>query len=150
MITNLHHCCVLTSNMEDAIEYYMELLGCQTPRVAEVDQPGVKLRSAMLPIGPAGETYLQLMEPSEGPGVEELERGGEGTLLEVGFQVDNIEEFYDRMVVKGITPLDIAGRPLDGKYIVSKFGNRYFYLPRDKTRGTKIEVVQIIKKEDLE
>jgi len=131
--------------MEDAIKYYTELLGCQAPRIAQVDRPGVKLRSAMLPIGPTGETYLQIIEPSEGPGVEELKRGGEGTLLEVGFQVDDIEELYERMTAKGITPVDLAGQPISDKYIVSKFGNRYFFLPKDKTRGTKIEAVQVVR-----
>ena len=147
MITNLHHCCILTSDMGEAIEYYSELLGCEVPRIAQVDRPGVKLRSAMLPIGPVGETHLQITEPTEGPGVEELEKGGEGTLHEVGFQVDDIEELYDRLLAKGITPVDLAGRPLDGKYLVSQFGNRYFFLPRDKTRGTKIEVVQVIQQD---
>ena len=145
MITNLHHCCILTSNMSDAIEYYAELLGCEAPRVAHVDRPGVRLKSAMLPLGPAGETYLQILEPSEGPGAEALARGGEGTIREIGFQVDDIEELHDRLVAKGIKPVDLEGRPISGKYIVSKYGNRYFLLPPDKTRGTQIEVVQVME-----
>lgn len=43
MITNLHHIAILTSNMEDAIEYYTNLLGGQKPRISEVNRPGVKL-----------------------------------------------------------------------------------------------------------
>ena len=146
MITNLHHVAILTSNMEDAIEYYTNLLGGQNPRVAEVDRPGVKLKSAMLPIGPSGDTYLQLIEPSEGPGVAELARGGEGTLFEVGFQVDEIEAFHDQMDAKNIRPHGLAGESIEGKYIESKFGNRYFFLPKDKTRGTRLEFVQVINK----
>jgi hypothetical protein len=130
--------------MAESLAYYEELLGCKAPRVAEVDRPGVILKSAMLPLGPAGETYLQILEPSEGPGVEELARGGEGTIREIGFQVDDIEELYDRLVAKGIHPVDLQGRAITGKYIQSTFGNRYFLLPRDKTRGTQIEVVQVM------
>lgn len=146
MITNLHHVAILTSNMEDAIEYYTNLLGGQMPRIAEVDRPGVKLKSAMLPIGPSGETYLQLIEPSEGPGVAELERGGEGTLFEVGFQVDDIEAFNDQLDARNIRPQGLAEESIKDKYIESKFGNRYFFLPKDKTRGTRLEFVQVINK----
>ena len=146
MITNLHHVAILTSNMEDAIEYYTNLLGVQTPRIVEVNRPGIKLRSAMLPIGPSGETYLQRIEPSLGPGVAELERGGDGTLFEVGFQVDNIEAFHDQMDTREIRPQDLAGDSIEDKYIESKFGNRYFFLPKDKTKGTRLEFVQVINK----
>ena len=146
MITNLHHIAILTSNIEDAIQFYTNLLGCQSPRIAEVDRPGVKLKSAMLPIGPTGDTYLQLIEPSEGPGVAELERGGEGTLFEVGFQVDDIADLHDQMDAREIRPQDLAGDSIDDKFIESKFGNRYFFLPKDKTRGTRLEFVQVINK----
>lgn len=146
MITNLHHVAILTSNIEDAVQFYTNLLGCQSPRIAEVDRPGVKLKSAMLPIGPTGDTYLQLIEPSEGPGVAELERGGEGTLFEVGFQVDEIEATHDQMDAREISPQGLAGDSIEGKYIESKFGNRYFFLPKDKTRGTRLEFVQVINK----
>lgn len=146
MITNLHHVAILTSNIEDAIQFYTNLLGCQSPRIAEVDRPGVKLKSAMLPIGPTGDTYLQLIEPSEGPGVAELERGGEGTLFEVGFQVDDIADLHDQMDAREIRPQDLAGDSIEDKFIESKFGNRYFFLPKDKTRGTRLEFVQVINK----
>ena len=146
MITNLHHVAILTSNIEDAIQFYTNLLGCQSPRIAEVDRPGVKLKSAMLPIGPTGDTYIQLIEPSEGPGVAELERGGEGTLFEVGFQVDDLADLHDQMDVREIRPQDLAGDSIEDKFIESKFGNRYFFLPKDKTRGTRLEFVQVINK----
>ena len=146
MITNLHHVAILTSNIDEAIEYYTNLLGGQTPRIAEVDRPGIKLKSVMLPIGPSGETYLQLIEPSEGPGVAELERGGEGTLFEVGFQVDDIEAFHDQMDARNIRPQGIAGDSIKSKYVESKFGSRYFFLPKEKTRGTRSEFVQVINK----
>lgn len=146
MITNLHHVAILTSNIEDAIQFYTNLLGCQSPRIAEVDRPGVKLKSAMLPIGPTGDTYLQLIEPSEGPGVAELERGGEGTLFEVGFQVDDLADLHDQMDAREIRPQDLAGDSIEDKFIESKFGNRYFFLPKDKTRGARLEFVQVINK----
>ena len=148
MITNLHHVAILTANLEKAIEFYMELLGChQAPKIAEVDKPGGKLRSAMLPIGPRGSTFLQILEPEVGPGVKELAEGGEGTLFEMAFQTDDIEGFADRMRSRGVMPSDIAEQPIHEKYIQSKFGNRYFILPGRQLRSTRIEIVQIMKAE---
>ena len=145
MITRIHHAAVVTRNMDDAIRYYVEFLRCETPRIVQADKPGLRLRSALLPIGATGESLLQLVEPSEGPGLDELERGGEGTILEIAFEVDNIEEFYDQMISNGVTPLDFAGQPFSGKFLVSSFGNKYFFLPRSHTRGTRTEIVQVVR-----
>ena len=144
MITNLHHVAILTSNLDEAITYYVDLLDCQEPKIAEVDKPGMKLRSAMLPIGPSGDTFLQIIEPELGPGVKELAQDGEGTLFEMAFQTDDIEDFADKMLDRGITPSNIAEQPIQEKYIQSKFGNRYFILPGKQLRGTRVEVVQMM------
>ena len=98
----------------------------------------------MLPIGPSGETFLQIIEPKLGPGVKELAKGGEGTLFEMAFQTDDIEDFADKMLNKGITPSNIAEQPIQDKYITSKFGNRYFILPGKQLRGTRAEIVQMM------
>jgi catechol 2,3-dioxygenase-like lactoylglutathione lyase family enzyme len=147
MITSLHHVAILTRDMDSALEFYTELLGCQIPRVIEIDRPGLKLKSAMLPIGPSGKTYLQILEPGLGPGVGELEKGGEGTIFEVGYQVDDLEAFNEEMIDRGVSPVDLSGHPISGKFIVSKFGNRYSFLPKDKTRGTRSEFVQVMEQD---
>ena len=144
MITNLHHVAILTSDLEEAIAYYVDMLGCQQPKIAEVDKPGVKFKSAMLPIGPSGETFLQILEPEIGTGVKELDRGGEGTLLEMAFQTDDIEDFADKMNDRGVLPSNIVEKPIEEKYIQSKFGNRYFILPAKQLRGTRVEIVQMM------
>lgn len=45
--------------------------------------------------------------------MEELAKGGEGTLFEIGFEVDDIVEFGQRMKAKGTRPGDLAERPID-------------------------------------
>jgi len=144
MITNLHHVAILTSNIDEAVEYYANMLGCLVPGITQVEKPGAKFQTAMLPVGQSGTTSLQLIEPSEGPGVKELAEGGEGTLFEIAFQVDSTEEFAEQMIAKGITPCDIAENSIKEKYITSKFGNKYFVLPASKMRGTRIEIVQMV------
>lgn len=146
MLTHIQHVAILTSNISEAMAYYADLLELQNPpEPAQVEKPGVKLRTVMLPIGSDGRTFIQLIEPCEGPGVEELAKGGEGTLFEIGFEVDDIVEFGQRMKAKGTRPGDLTERPIDDDYIESKYGNRYFVLPRNKMRGTRTEIVQVCK-----
>ena len=144
MITDLHHVAVLTSRLEDVLEYYVRLFGSGEPQIVNIDNEEMRFRSAMLPIGPRGATFLQVMEPHRGPGVQELEKGGEGTVLEVAFQDDDIDRFHDHLVEIGGYAVDMAGTQLTEKYITSKFGNRYFFVPPYLARGTRIEIVQVM------
>ena len=121
MISGLHHVAVLTADIDAAVAQYVALLGGQTPRQVLVDRPGVKLKSAMLPLGKTGATFLQIIQPIEGPGVEELQRGA--------------------------SPLDLAERPITQNFIPSKYGNRYSFVPRSITRGTRVEIVQVMREE---
>lgn len=139
----LDHVGIIVSKLEDSIKFYTETFGCKSLSIISVDKPGLKLRSAMLSIG---NNYVQLIEPHEGPWVEKLKSDGEGAIWEICFEVEDIEEFYDQMKRKGITPVDILGRPLKEKYIVSSYGNKFFLLPKDKTLGTRIEVLERTQK----
>jgi catechol 2,3-dioxygenase-like lactoylglutathione lyase family enzyme len=147
MISGLHHVAVLTADIDAAVAQYVALLGGQTPRQVLVDRPGVRLKSAMLPLGKTGATFLQIIQPIEGPGVEELQRGGEGALFEVGFQVEDIEGFNGALRARGASPLDLAERPITQNFIPSKYGNRYSFVPRSITRGTRVEIVQVMREE---
>lgn len=143
MITRLHHVGIVTGDIDEAIRYYLGLLGCQMPQVSNIRRPGAILRSAMLPIGSKGETYVHLIEPEEGPGVKDLERGGEGTIHHAAFEVGDIEEYYGWMVSKGMTPVDSSGQPLRENYVVLPSGAKYLFLPTASTRGTLTEIVQV-------
>ncbi len=141
MIKRLHHVAILTSDIDQAIRHYVDLLGCTEKEPATVEKPGVRWRTVLLPIGD-GDTCIQLIEPHEGPGVEELQRGGEGTLFEIGFRCEDIDGFHDHLVDRDIQPGDLREQALSERSLTSKFGNRYFIVPREKSRGTRLEVVQ--------
>ena len=147
MISGLHHVAILTADIDAAVVQFAALLRTEAPRLVLVDQPGVKLKSAMLPLGAAKATFLQIIQPIEGPGVEELQRGGEGALFEVGFQVENIEGFNMALRARGAGPLDLAERPIAENFISSRYGNRYSFVPRSITRGVRVEIVQVIRGE---
>jgi len=141
MISQIHHVAILTSDIDKAIEHYADLLGCERKEPATVEKPGVHWRTVMLPLGD-GTTALQLIEPHEGPGVAELEKGGEGALFEIGFRCDDIEAFNGHLAARETSPGDLREEPLDEPYLTSAFGNRYFIVPRDRSRGTRLEFVQ--------
>ena len=144
MIQQIHHIAILTEDMDTAIQHYVDLLGCEMAEPIDVEKPGVHWRTVLLPIG-NGTTALQLIQPLEGPGVEELERGGEGTLFEIGFACEDAEAFGQHLQKREIKPSNLAEEPLQEKYLQSKYGNRFFIVPREKSRGTRLEFVQFCR-----
>jgi hypothetical protein len=133
---------ILSSNIRETINYFTEHFMCSASNIASVEKPGFRLKSAMLAIGPDSGSFLQIIEPIEGPGVSELSKHGEGSLYEIALEVENIEEFYDQVAAKGLIPTDFLGRPISTKFLVASSGNKYFYLPVAQTRGTRIEIIQ--------
>lgn len=141
MISQIHHVAILTRDIEKAIQHYVDLLGCEEKEPATVEKPGLHWRTVLLPLG-NGTTALQLIEPLEGPGVDELARGGEGALFEIGFRCEDIEGFHSHLQQRDIPASDLREMPLEEPHLVSKFGNKYFVVPREKSRGTRLECVE--------
>ena len=70
MIRQIHHVAILTNDIDAAINHYVDLIGCEKAGPIDVEKPGLRWRSVLLPIG-NGTTALQLIQPLEGPGVED-------------------------------------------------------------------------------
>ncbi len=88
VIVKLHHVAILSSDVDALAARLQETLGLPAaPPARAVSSDRVELRTTMLPVGNG--TYLQLFEPHRGPGVAELQAGGDGALYEVAFQVDD-------------------------------------------------------------
>ena len=148
MRIDVNHFTILVRNLEKALTLYSDLLGFERPKtgrnskIIEVDEPGgFKLRYASLQMN---EYLIKFAEPIEGPRVKLLEERGEGLYL-IAFRVDNIEEFYNEMKKRGITPTDRYGNPLiDKKYYTSPTGAKILYLPPEEACGTHIEVFELV------
>ena len=141
MISQLHHACILTGDIErlaSRLGTVLALPSSVAPR--DVQAAGYALRTAMLPIGNG--TYLQLLEPLRGPGVAELAAGGEGTLFEVAFQVDSASSAAAAVRARGLRPTDFGGRPLDDGFATAASGSRYLYLPPAEMAGVRVELIQ--------
>ena len=141
MIEQIHHVAILTKDIEAAVDHYVDMLGCERKEPLIVEKPGLRWRSVLLPIG-NGTTALQLIEPLEGPGVEQLRLGGEGTLFEIGFACTDVEAFGSHLQQREIAPSDLTENALQEKYLQSKYGNRFYIVPPENSRGTRLEFVQ--------
>ena len=135
MDRGIHHVAILTRDIEAAIAHYVSVLHFVPGPIRSVERPGARFRTAMLPVSPGADAYVQLIEPSEGPGVAELAHGGEGALLEVGFQVEDMEEVSRQLGAAGRPAVDITGEELTTNYLTSSFGNRYVFFRREDMRG---------------
>jgi len=143
----MHHVGIVTSDIESAVRHYTSLFGCATPALVSIDRPGLKFRTAMVSVAPASGSHVQLIEPEIGFGVEELRSKGEGAIIEMAFEVDDIEAFSREMNEQGMPPLNLLGQPIDTPYLVAASGNRYLYLPKDRNFGTSIEIIQVMPKQ---
>jgi NAD(P)-dependent dehydrogenase (short-subunit alcohol dehydrogenase family) len=144
-IRRLHHVGILTHSIDQLIEHYVALLGVDRPEVRAIDRPGMKLRTTMVATGPGSDTYLQLIEPEVGPGVDELARGGDGTLFELAFAVDDISTASEAFRSNGTIPTDMPGSPIDSAFLTALSGSRYFYLPREAGAGTRTEIFEPVR-----
>lgn len=145
MEVKLDHIGIVVKELEKAIRFYSEIFGWKQPetgpysKILKVDLLGYKLRYVLLK---ANDCYVELIEPKEGPWLKRLEEGGEGSIWELCILVDDIKKFYDKIKQKGITSVDRFGKPLKEKYIVAPSGAKIMFLPRNKTFGTLIEVLE--------
>jgi catechol 2,3-dioxygenase-like lactoylglutathione lyase family enzyme len=141
MIRQLHHVCILTDDVDALAARLQATLGLPAPPTPRlVSNEGTELRTTMLPIGNG--TYLQLLEPHRGPGVAELEHGGEGALFEVAFEVRAADRAAEEVRGRGLTPVDLSGQPLAEGYATAGSGSRYLYLPRHMTAGVRVELIE--------
>jgi hypothetical protein len=143
-IKRIHHVGILTSDIVADIESFAQLLRNRPPRIVDVARPAVRLRSAMIPVGLDSGTHVQLIQPQEGPGVRDLLDHGSGVLYELGFEVEDIEAASSAARQAGEIPSDVIGHPIDGDYLISGSGNRYFYLHPTQSRGTRLEFLQVM------
>ena len=144
MIDRLHHVAIVTSDLEGSVAHWAPLLGSAEARVVVADRPGVRLRTTMLSIARSG-SYLQVFEPREGPGLSLLRERGEGAILEVGLQTHDIRSVASWIREEGGTPRGLSEDALKDDCLVSAAGNRYLFLPPELSRGTRVEVVELVQ-----
>jgi glyoxylase I family protein len=120
MKQRIHHVGITVSDLEAAIEFYLEASGGTLvgqfentgPAIdAVTGYPGVVVRQAFLATG-AGETFIELLEYRNGSGVRIDPDNGSIGAVHVGIEVVDLDETLGRLRSRGIEQLS---EPIVGK-----------------------------------
>ncbi len=128
---SIHHLGIAVESIDDAIEFYDDILGMKAG--IAVDVPDEKVRVAMLP---AGDSRIELLEASDdaSPVAKFLRRRGPG-LHHVALKVDDLEATVERLTA--------AGRRLatDGIRVGAE-GYRYVFVHPESAGGVLLELLE--------
>jgi methylmalonyl-CoA epimerase len=127
----IDHIAIAVSSMDDALATFREIWGLEPERTERVESD--KITEAMLPIG---DTYLQLLEPTDPASTvaKYIERRGEG-LHHIAVQVDDLLGTLESLKAKGAKLIDEQPRPGGG-------GHQVAFVHPKTTNGILIELVE--------
>ncbi len=100
--TKIEHIGIAVKNLQEAINYYEEVMGLKCYATEEVKEQ--KVKTAFFKVG---ETKIELLEPTsnDSPVATFIEKRGEG-VHHIAFAVDNIQEKLDFVDSKNIKLID--------------------------------------------
>jgi len=129
----LDHLGVAVKSIAAAREFY-ELLGLKITHEETIEHEQVK--TAMLPIGAAGEPRIELLEPTEENSTigRFMAKRGEG-LHHIALRVEGIEMRFAAMQAAGVRLASDAVR-------IGAGGHKYFFVHPASTGGVLIELVE--------
>jgi len=107
MLKKINHIAVAVTNVEEAANFYQNVLGLTLSGVEVVTAQKTKVGFFKI-----GESNIELVEPAEpdSPLVKFLEAKGQG-IHHICFEVDDIESVIRDFVEKGATMVDQKPRP---------------------------------------
>ncbi len=145
----LDHVVVLAADLDATAKVYTDIL--RLPRISmqeglSREWMGVDGRKhAWIKSNDHG-FWIELVTPAANDaGKAALKKFGDGAIMELVVEVDDIAAFYERMQAKGITMTAGDAHPLPPgqKFIISKAtGDRYNYFPLDRSEGMRILLYQ--------
>jgi catechol 2,3-dioxygenase-like lactoylglutathione lyase family enzyme len=140
---------IIVEDIEASISFYTDVLGLKLhPMEFGVDPEANKGIGGFKPAFIFANTiWLVLIQPTgEGPLMDTLEEKGDGHILEVITEVDDLDAFYNRMKSKGVGLVCLDGvTPLTDdmkSQLLEPHGDKLAYLPTDVSQGMVIEVFQ--------
>ena len=146
----IHHIVAAVKDIEKAASFYTDVLGLERSseniRISSEDNRNVgSMELAFINTGNE-KVWMELCQPKgPGPVAELMEKQGEGAMIELAIEVDDIGEYYDQLQAKGVELVDTNGTPFptDSKCQVLKpFGDKIAYIPKDVACGMNIEVIE--------
>lgn len=136
MIKRIDHIAIAVHNLEEAAQFYQEVMGLKLSGVEVV--AAQKTRVGFFEIG---ETHIELVQPAapDSPLVKFLETKGQG-IHHLCFEVDDIEAEVRRYMEKGATMVDTKPRP-------GAHNTKVAFVHPKSSGGVLIELNEFPKKE---
>ncbi len=136
MIKKISHIAIVVPELEEALAFWVEILGLPLEHVEHVPDHDVDV--AFLP---SGESEIELLEPlSQESGVARfMERRGPG-MHHICFEVDDIENMLDRMKTAGI-PL------INEDPTIGTGGKKIAFVHPKGTGGVLVELYELTEEE---
>lgn len=131
MVNKIDHIGIAVKNLEEALNFYENILGLKSAGFEIVEEQKVKV--AFLPIG---DTEVELLESTEedGPIARYIAKNGEG-VQHIAYRVDDIEKAIEDMKEKGV-------RMIDEKPRYGAGGAKIAFCHPKSTHGVLIELCQ--------
>ena len=121
------HVDVLVENLEEACDYYAQILNARISKTLVWERGGLHVRYAIALIG---QERFMLVQPLAGNLRELLDSSGEGMIYRHCYSTPDIELAYDELIASGVQPEDENGQPLARENLQSPSGGRIIWLPK--------------------
>ena len=121
------HIDVLVENLEEACDYYAQILKARISKTLVWERGGLHVRYAIALIG---QERFMLVQPLAGNLRELLDAPGEGMIYRHCYSTPAIEKTYDELMAAGVQPEDENGKPLARANLQSPSGTRIIWLPK--------------------
>lgn len=148
-IPRIDRVAIIVEDIEKSIGFYTDVLGLKLhPMEFGVDPDANKDIGGFKPAFIfANSIWIVLIQPvGAGPLMETLKEKGDGHIMEVITEVDDLDAFYDRMKSKGVGLVCLDGvTPLTDdmkSQLLEPHGDKLAYIPTDVSQGLVIEVFQ--------
>lgn len=131
MNLKLDHIGIAVRNLEDSIEFYINIVGGKLIDRYQSDAEGVESEVAILEVNGDRIELLAPTNNTTSPIARFIKQKGKG-VHHIAYQVDNLDEALADLKQKGI-------RTLENTLRINKHGRRLIYLNPADTEGTIIE-----------
>jgi len=131
MVNKVDHIGIAVKNLDEAVNFYENILGLKVTGTETVNEQKVKV--AFLPVG---DSEVELLESTEedGPVAKFIAKNGEG-VQHIAYRVDDVEAAIAQMKEKGI-------RMIDDKPRYGAGGAKIAFCHPKSTFGVLIELCQ--------
>ena len=149
----LEHMAIWVEDIDRSVAFLERALGWRRhPLVFGVDEDDTVYGGMLLAFVDANGFWLELVQPTTaGPGLDFLRQKGDGSLVELDFEVLDFDASCARMEQLGVTLMGMDGNPMQQggllrEWFLDENGERQrgdellSYLPVDVAQGTSIEL----------